>query len=140
MSEHPDPDVLIIGAGPTGLLLAIVLSRLGVRVQIVDRKAGPTRESRAVVLQARTLEVEPARDVADSGSVTVRSPEGSRVIRARFYVGADGSNSRVQRSSCPSRSAATIREGTTASSACCLREALRSTKRRRAQPSTRSSG
>ena len=38
MREQPDPDVLVIGAGPTGLLLAIVLSRLGVRVQIVDRK------------------------------------------------------------------------------------------------------
>ena len=57
MDSPPDTDVLVIGAGPTGLLLAIVLARRGVRVQIVDRKAGPTRESRAVVLQARTLEI-----------------------------------------------------------------------------------
>lgn len=50
-------DVLIIGAGPTGLMLANWLVRLGVRVVIADGKAGPTRESRAVIVQVRSLEV-----------------------------------------------------------------------------------
>ncbi|MDR5701896.1 FAD-dependent monooxygenase [Agromyces aerolatus] len=50
-------DVLIVGAGPTGLMLAACLARLGVAAEIVDAKAGPTRESRALVVQARTLEV-----------------------------------------------------------------------------------
>ncbi len=50
-------DVLIIGAGPTGLMLANWLVRLGLRVLIADSKAGPTRESRAVIVQARSLEV-----------------------------------------------------------------------------------
>ena len=49
-------DVLIIGAGPTGLMLANWLVRLGVRVLLADSKAGPTRESRAVIVQARSLE------------------------------------------------------------------------------------
>jgi 2-polyprenyl-6-methoxyphenol hydroxylase-like FAD-dependent oxidoreductase len=49
-------DVLIVGAGPTGLMLANWLARLGVRPLIVDGKAGPTRESRALVVQARSLE------------------------------------------------------------------------------------
>lgn len=51
-----DPEVLIAGAGPTGLLLALWLTRLGVRVLVVDPRAGPTTETRAIVVQARTLE------------------------------------------------------------------------------------
>lgn len=50
-------DALIIGAGPTGLMLANWLVRLGVRVLVADSKAGPTHESRAVIVQARSLEV-----------------------------------------------------------------------------------
>ncbi|CAM3272012.1 FAD-binding domain-containing protein [Deinococcus saxicola] len=50
------PQVLIAGAGPTGLLLGLWLTRLGVRVRIVDSKPGPTTESRAIAVQARTLE------------------------------------------------------------------------------------
>ena len=49
-------DVLIAGAGPTGLMLALWLTRLGLRVHIVDPKDGPTTETRAIAVQARTLE------------------------------------------------------------------------------------
>lgn len=52
-----DTDVLVIGAGPTGLMLAVQLARRGVRVQIIDRAAGPVRETRALGVQARTLEI-----------------------------------------------------------------------------------
>ena len=48
--------VLIAGAGPTGLMLALWLTRLGVKVKIVDPKSGPTQETRAIAVQARTLE------------------------------------------------------------------------------------
>lgn len=48
--------VLIAGAGPTGLVMALSLARRGVPVRIIDRKDGPTRESRAMGLHARTLE------------------------------------------------------------------------------------
>jgi len=55
--DHSDhSDVLIAGAGPTGLLLALWLTRLGVHVRIVDPKPGPTTETRAIAVQARTLE------------------------------------------------------------------------------------
>lgn len=52
-----DTDVLIVGAGPTGLMLANQLGRRGVRVQIVDRHSGPAQQSRALGVQARTLEI-----------------------------------------------------------------------------------
>ncbi|MGV8895804.1 MAG: FAD-dependent monooxygenase [Rhodoglobus sp.] len=50
-------DVLIVGAGPTGLMLAVVLAKLGVDHILVDGKSGPTTESRALGVQARTLEI-----------------------------------------------------------------------------------
>ncbi len=52
-----DPDVLIVGAGPTGLMLANQLGRQGVRARIVDRHAGPSLQTRALGVQARTLEI-----------------------------------------------------------------------------------
>jgi 2-polyprenyl-6-methoxyphenol hydroxylase-like FAD-dependent oxidoreductase len=52
-----DTEVLIVGAGPTGLMAAVVLARRGVPAVIVDRKGGPTRESRALAVQARTMEI-----------------------------------------------------------------------------------
>jgi 2-polyprenyl-6-methoxyphenol hydroxylase-like FAD-dependent oxidoreductase len=52
----PDTDVLIAGAGPTGLVLALWLARLGVRVRVVDKVAEPGTTSRALVVHARTLE------------------------------------------------------------------------------------
>ena len=55
-SKFRDAEVLIVGAGPTGLVLAIWLTRLGVRVRIVEKLAAPETTSRAIGVQARTLE------------------------------------------------------------------------------------
>jgi 2-polyprenyl-6-methoxyphenol hydroxylase-like FAD-dependent oxidoreductase len=55
-SSIPNTDVLIVGAGPTGLVLALWLTRLGVRVRIVDKTPEPGTTSRALAVQARTLE------------------------------------------------------------------------------------
>ncbi|MCA9285308.1 MAG: FAD-dependent monooxygenase [Phycisphaerales bacterium] len=49
--------VLIVGAGPVGLTLAIVLADAGVRCRIVDRATGPSEHSKALVIWSRTLEI-----------------------------------------------------------------------------------
>lgn len=61
-----DTDVLIVGAGPTGLVLALWLTRLGVRVRIVDKTAEPGTTSRALAVQARTLELYKQLGLADA--------------------------------------------------------------------------
>jgi 2-polyprenyl-6-methoxyphenol hydroxylase-like FAD-dependent oxidoreductase len=58
-------DVLIVGAGPTGLMLANQLGRRGVRALIIDRHSGPAMQSRAMAVQARTLEIYAKLGVAD---------------------------------------------------------------------------
>lgn len=49
--------VLIVGAGPTGLVLALWLTKAGVAVRLIDKQAGTGQASRAMVVQARTLEL-----------------------------------------------------------------------------------
>src|SRR5690349_3125004 len=57
MSEQTtETPVLIVGAGPTGLVLALFLARAGVTPRIVDKATGPGQASRAMAVQARTLE------------------------------------------------------------------------------------
>src|SRR5712691_3029106 len=56
MTSRPATDILICGAGPTGLVLALRLARPGVRVRIVDAAAEPGTTSRPLVVHARTLE------------------------------------------------------------------------------------
>jgi 2-polyprenyl-6-methoxyphenol hydroxylase-like FAD-dependent oxidoreductase len=56
-NEKIDVDVLIVGAGPTGLMLANQLARRGVKPRIIDRHSGPAQQSRAMAVQARTMEI-----------------------------------------------------------------------------------
>jgi 2-polyprenyl-6-methoxyphenol hydroxylase-like FAD-dependent oxidoreductase len=58
-------DVIILGAGPTGLMLSNQLSRFGVDHIIIDAKAGPTDQSRALVVHARSLEIYEQLGVSD---------------------------------------------------------------------------
>src|SRR5262252_4794429 len=74
-------DVLIIGAGPTGLVLALWLTRLGVKVRIIDKTAAPGTTSRALAVHARTLELYRQLDLADC--VVER---GHRVPAVRLWV------------------------------------------------------
>jgi 2-polyprenyl-6-methoxyphenol hydroxylase-like FAD-dependent oxidoreductase len=56
-SEPSDLDVLVVGAGPTGLALACQLARWGVRFRIIDKRPDRAQESRALGVQPRSLEL-----------------------------------------------------------------------------------
>ena len=86
MPRHLETDVLIVGAGPTGLMVATCLARFGVRTVIIDPKSGPTRESRAIVLQARTMEILDQLGIVDRflSEATVAS-EFRPGVRSRMF-------------------------------------------------------
>ena len=74
-------DVLIAGAGPTGLVLALWLTRSGVKVRIVDKAAEPGTTSRALAVQARTLEF--YRQLGFAEEVIAR---GAKIEAANIWV------------------------------------------------------
>jgi 2-polyprenyl-6-methoxyphenol hydroxylase-like FAD-dependent oxidoreductase len=80
-SSTSDTDVLIIGAGPTGLVLALWLTRLGVRVRIIDKTVEPGTTSRALAVQGRTLEL--YRQVGLAEAIVER---GRKMIAANLWV------------------------------------------------------
>jgi len=80
-SSNSEIQVLIVGAGPTGLVLAVWLTRLGVRVRIVDKTAESGTTSRALAVQARTLELYSQVGLADT--VVER---GRKAVAANLWV------------------------------------------------------
>lgn len=50
-------DVLIVGAGPSGLIMGILLNQLGVSFRIIDKNKARAKESRALAIQARSMEL-----------------------------------------------------------------------------------
>lgn len=77
-----DKQVLIAGAGPTGLVLALWLTKLGVPVRIVDKLAQPSTTSRALAVHARTLELYRQLDLTDAVLA-----KGHRTSGVRLWVG-----------------------------------------------------
>lgn len=65
MQQVVQTDVLIVGAGPTGLMAANQLSRFGIDFIIIDSKTGPTVESRAILVTARSVEIYQQMGLAD---------------------------------------------------------------------------
>jgi 2-polyprenyl-6-methoxyphenol hydroxylase-like FAD-dependent oxidoreductase len=83
-----DTDILVVGAGPTGLMLANQLGRRGVRARIIDRHSGPSLQTRALGVQARTLEIYShlgiAEEAIELGKVTAGAnmwADGRRTAR-----------------------------------------------------------
>jgi 2-polyprenyl-6-methoxyphenol hydroxylase-like FAD-dependent oxidoreductase len=89
-------DVLVVGAGPTGLTLAAQLHAYGVSVRLIDRAPDRVHESRALAVQPRTLEVLRGLGLADelvargNPAAQLRIHTGSRVVRAQLFdIGLD---------------------------------------------------
>ena len=59
------PDVLVVGAGPTGLMLACELALGGVTVRLLEERTDMPNITRAFAVHARTLELLDARGLAD---------------------------------------------------------------------------
>ncbi|MFD9013677.1 FAD-dependent monooxygenase [Streptomyces sp. NPDC059552] len=59
-----DTDVIVVGSGPTGLLLACELALAGVRTLVVERRTEPQQDSRALTLHPRSLELMDLRGLA----------------------------------------------------------------------------
>ena len=57
MSNNPNLDVLVVGAGPVGLVAGCELVRRGIRVRVIDKLAEPTDQSRAIAIHARSLDM-----------------------------------------------------------------------------------
>jgi 2-polyprenyl-6-methoxyphenol hydroxylase-like FAD-dependent oxidoreductase len=80
MDVTPDCQVLVVGAGPTGLVLAAELLARGICTRIIDKGDGSALTSRAIGIHARTLEVLDMMGIAD------RFFDHGQIVRAmRFY-------------------------------------------------------
>ena len=79
--SNDDIAVLVVGAGPTGLTLACQLVRFGVRFRLIDKQADRTKESRALAVQARSLEVLQALGL---GEILAR--RGRTTTRLKLHV------------------------------------------------------
>ena len=82
--EATDCEVIVVGAGPTGLMSAVLLARSGVRVRIFDKNPEQAHESRALAVQARTLEIFLSLGLADA-----LLKRGTLVTNARLFKDGD---------------------------------------------------
>ncbi|HXW53032.1 MAG TPA: FAD-dependent monooxygenase [Myxococcota bacterium] len=74
-------DILIVGAGPTGLTAALTLARRGIKPRIIDKRAEPITTANALVIQPRTLEVwEDLKIVNDA------LQQGHRLVGAEIFT------------------------------------------------------
>jgi len=74
-------EVLVVGAGPTGLALALWLKAFGVQFRIIDKAREPGTTSRALVVHARTLEFYRQLGIADAA---VKA--GLKMVAANLWV------------------------------------------------------
>lgn len=82
MFSHSDPEVLVVGAGPVGLVTALFLQRQGVRTEIVDMHLRTTQHSYALAIHPRTLRV-----LEEVGLAEGLIAAGRKLTRVAYYEG-----------------------------------------------------
>ena len=83
MFRHPDPEVLVVGAGPVGLVAALFLQQHDVRVEIIDMNQRISQHSYALALHPRTLGV-----LDDAGLSAEVGAAGRKLTKVAFFEGA----------------------------------------------------
>jgi 2-polyprenyl-6-methoxyphenol hydroxylase-like FAD-dependent oxidoreductase len=78
---HMTTEVLIIGAGPTGLMFANQLQRFGIDFILVDTKSGPTLESRAMSVSSRSMEIYQQLGLSDTVLERSKKVQGITMLR-----------------------------------------------------------
>ena len=79
-----DTQVLVVGAGPVGLFMAAELCRHGVSCRVIDKNDGPTDDTRASGIQARTLEILDSVGLADEFVQAGRTCHGSYTYTSAY--------------------------------------------------------
>ena len=82
MFRHRDPDVLVVGAGPVGLVAAVFLHQYGVRVEIIDMHQRTTQHSYALAIHPRTLRI---LDQAELSEELIGA--GRKLTHVAYYEG-----------------------------------------------------
>ena len=81
---HAKPDILIVGAGPAGLTAAVELKRRGFSPRIIEQDKGPHKESRALAINPRTM------DILEPSGATERMVKAGIKARAMNIHGPGG--------------------------------------------------
>jgi 2-polyprenyl-6-methoxyphenol hydroxylase-like FAD-dependent oxidoreductase len=82
MFRHTDPEVLVVGAGPVGLVAALLLEQHGVRVEIVDMHPRTAQQSYALAIHPRTLRV-----LDEAGLSEELIGAGQKLTKVAYYEG-----------------------------------------------------
>jgi 2-polyprenyl-6-methoxyphenol hydroxylase-like FAD-dependent oxidoreductase len=82
MFRHSDPEVLVVGAGPVGLVAALFLQQHGVRVEVVDMHQRTTQHSYALAIHPRTLRV-----LDEAGLSEKLIGAGRKLTKVAYYEG-----------------------------------------------------
>ena len=82
MFRHPDPEALVVGAGPVGLIAALFLRRNGVSVEIIDMDQRTTQHSYALAIHPRTLAI-----LDEAGLAEPLIAAGRKLTKVAYYEG-----------------------------------------------------